>query len=246
MSALWNYLSKNYKSCQIKIIGSAIVQIVSFWVPATIYVLIDWISPQFSQRHKIQSAKRQPNKNEILEAARVAATNTLLSIVVYTITVILEEIGICRSSISLSPRLPSCSTIIIQLLISAIMRDVMFYYAHRAFHSRFLYSRIHKFHHKYTAPISYSSQYAHPIEHIIANMLPIALPSMILHTHIIVQWLFIAIESAETATVHSGYNFFGGMATFHDAHHERFNFNFGVLGIMDVLHNTRWKLPRAK
>lgn len=241
MNTLWNELLDNYEPFRIKIIGSAIVQITSFWIPASLYVFIDWASPHFSQRHKIQSAKRQPNKEEVVEAARVAAINTLLSIVAQTIVVYLEERGVLASSVSMSSQLPSWSTMILQLLISAVMRDIMFYYAHRAFHSKYLYTRIHKLHHKYTAPVSYSSQYAHPIEHVIANMLPIALPSMILHTHIVVQWLFIAIESAETATVHSGYDFFGGMATFHDTHHERFNFNYGVLGIMDLFHKTRWR-----
>jgi sterol desaturase/sphingolipid hydroxylase (fatty acid hydroxylase superfamily) len=44
---------------------------------------------------------------------------------------------------------------------------------------------------------------------------------------------------------HSGYDlpfdtvpFFGSMAEQHDLHHERFNVNFGVIGLMDYLHGT--------
>lgn len=41
-----------------------------------------------------------------------------------------------------------------------------------------------------------------------------------------------------TATVHSGFDFFGGKARMHDLHHEKFNLNYGSLGLLDWVHGT--------
>ncbi|KAJ3492835.1 hypothetical protein NLG97_g5113 [Lecanicillium saksenae] len=93
-------------------------------------------------------------------------------------------------------------------------------------------------HHKFTAPVAFSSQYAHPVEHILANTLPIILPPVLLHSHVLTLWAFVAFQLVETATVHSGYDFFHGLARKHDRHHERFNVYFGGIGFLDWFHGT--------
>ena len=52
------------------------------------------------------------------------------------------------------------------------------------------------------------------------------------------MWAFLAWQLVETATVHSGYDFLGGMADHHDKHHERFTGNFGAAGWMDRIFGT--------
>lgn len=45
-----------------------------------------------------------------------------------------------------------------------------------------------------------------------------------------------------TITVHSGYEFPGGVfySTFHDNHHAYFMFNFGTIGLCDFIHGTTY------
>ena len=66
----------------------------------------------------------------------------------------------------------------------------------------------------------------------------IALPPLLLGTHILTMWVFLAAMLVETTTVHSGYDFLMGIAKAHDAHHERFSVHYGAYGWMDWLHGT--------
>ncbi|KAH7090054.1 hypothetical protein BKA62DRAFT_586752, partial [Auriculariales sp. MPI-PUGE-AT-0066] len=91
---------------------------------------------------------------------------------------------------------------------------------------------------RFTAPIALSAQYAHPVEHIVANLLPIALPAQILRIHALTWYAFLAAELLETSIVHSGFDFFARLAEFHDLHHELFRVNFGAVGVLDWYHGT--------
>lgn len=114
----------------------------------------------------------------------------------------------------------------------------MFYGSHLLLHSKRFYTRIHKFHHTFTSPVAVAAQYAHPIEHLFANILPVSTPPQIVRAHILVNWLFLGFVLFETVVVHSGYDFAGGVAAMHDLHHERFRGNYGTIGVVDRLMGT--------
>jgi methylsterol monooxygenase len=134
--------------------------------------------------------------------------------------------------------LPSIPVFIAHLLICIIAEDIMFYFGHRLLHSKYLYKRIHKVHHDHKVTISLASEYAHPVEFVIGNIIPTMAGTFILGTniHCYTQMCWIFIRICETSVSHSGYNFpvsisnlipFATESDFHNYHHLNFKDNYG-------------------
>ncbi|EJD45378.1 hypothetical protein AURDEDRAFT_114179 [Auricularia subglabra TFB-10046 SS5] len=230
----WAHLVQSHNHALIDFCAVQLVSFVSFWCFASAFVLVDVFCPNFSARHKLQAAGKQPTREEIVECLRVVGRNQLLSTFV--------GVGLYLSGrpspYSFSPRLPGLGEIIRDVILCALIREVLFYYSHRLFHHRAIYAPIHKLHHRFTAPIALAAQYAHPVEHYVANVIPVALPPQLLRVHAVTWWIFLATQLMETSMVHSGYDFFAGVARMHDLHHESSRVNYGTVGLLDWLHGT--------
>jgi sterol desaturase/sphingolipid hydroxylase (fatty acid hydroxylase superfamily) len=84
-------------------------------------------------------------------------------------------------------------------------------------------------------------QYAHLVEHIVSNIIPIAAPARISRAHIITFEIFIVESMVQGLLAHSGYDIrtiIGTKSSVHDMHHELGNVNFGIIGFLDKLHGT--------
>ena len=237
-TALWAETVATYSAQRVEFLGTLLIQILFFWVPSLIYLSLDIFVPRFSQRHKIQPAPKQPTRSDIVRCFIVVTQNQLLSSTLHLGLIYLSKRAGSETSYRVTATLPSTFEFVRDFAISLVLREALFYYSHRLLHIPFLYRRIHKKHHKFTAPIALAAQFAHPLEQIFANALPISLPPQLLHSHILTFWAYLAWELFNTATVHSGYDFFHNKAKMHDLHHEKFNLNFGSIGLFDWLHGT--------
>ena len=78
-----------------------------------------------------------------------------------------------KSRVDLS-QLPAVTTVLRHVLVCAVAEDFFFYWIHRVLaHNGRLYARFHKMHHRFNQPIPMSSSFAHPLETIVGNFLPV-------------------------------------------------------------------------
>ena len=125
---------------------------------------------------------------------------------------------------------------IIKFGLNFVLIDIFFYLGHRIFHIGFLYRRYHKIHHEFKKPIAIAALYTHPVDCILANILPVLLPIIILNEGIIISNLWIITSTVNTIYIsHTGEK---NRSEFHDLHHEKFNYNYGTEIFMDRLFGT--------
>ena len=138
-----------------------------------------------------------------------------------------------------SREIPTIKRILLELPMFIIVEEFGFYYSHILLHSKLLYKSLHKIHHEWTAPVGLAALYAHPLEHILSNLLPIALGPLLLGSHLLTAWLWYVVALVGTVNAHSGYHLpLLPSPEFHDFHHLKFNQCYGVIGLLDYLHAT--------
>ncbi len=169
----WSKIVSTYTPTQIVLTGNFIVQTFAFWVPALFYLSIDVIPSHPLYKYKIQPAKKVTS-TEIRQCIKTVLVNQYLISTPLDLSLAFLAMKLGHPpALTVGPTLPSIREIARDFTISIIIREILFYYSHRVGHTPALYKRIHKMHHKFTAPIAPSAEYAHPVEHVIGNVIPI-------------------------------------------------------------------------
>lgn len=127
----------------------------------------------------------------------------------------------------------------VSVVLSFIIHDTYFYWAHRMMHHPKLFQRVHSLHHKSTNPSPWASYSFHFIESILQGLIiPIIL--LVLPMHIISIALFAFLNFATNVYGHLGYEIVPkwfrhsflfhvlNTSIFHNMHHTKFNHNFGL------------------
>lgn len=241
VSTLWKNLLLRYSPVRIAFVGVNIIQLTCFWFTSAVYISLPYVAPAFSARHKLQKHEKQPTPAEIWECFLVVFRNQVLSSALQLSIIVLDTFTGRPPTHRFDSTLPSVTEVVREVLLCIFIREIMSYYIHRLVHHPSIYQTVHKPHHSFTPPIALAGQYSGFVEHVLLGIIPIAVPPMLLKSHVVTFWVFLAMELFEVSTVHSGYDFFAGFARRHDLHHEKFGVCFGPTGLMDWIHNTEWK-----
>lgn len=187
------------------------------------------------KKYKIQD-NRQPTRQQYLECLK----SVMLAHVFVEAFPIFGFHFVCDFfNISYHAPFPSLLTSAWQLTALFFMEDTWHYFGHRLLHTKYLYRRIHKQHHKYAAPFGLTAEYAHPIEVAFTGTGTVGSPLLLAYLganmHLTTVMAWIALRLIQAVDSHSGYEFpislhhflpIWAGADHHDDHHHYFVGNF--------------------
>lgn len=122
-----------------------------------------------------------------------------------------------------------------KLLGAVGVQEVGFYALHRLFHTRRLYAMIHRVHHEWDCTLPWVAFYAHPVEHLVVNMVPVVAGMRMFRMDLRLAMTWIHLASISSLVAHCG---FLQKSVPHDVHHRRRNCYFGNGDFMDLLFGT--------
>lgn len=217
------------------------------------YLVIYKLELPFFERYKTtpdpwpwQVDKQKWNSQIKKAIIRVAFNNGLL-MPIFLLPDLLSD----NCPLRLDPKsIPNYFEIFWQMCFCMFIEDFTFYLSHRLLHTRYFYSKIHKIHHEFVEPVCISATYAHFVEYILGNLLPSAIPPLILgeRMHFLTYIVYISMVLHETHEGHSGYTFPWSPhrvmpltfdAEFHIFHHWKYTGNYAnYLSIWDRVFGT--------
>ena len=134
--------------------------------------------------------------------------------------------------------IPTPGLFLFQLILIFLIDDLYFYLYHAALHTKFLYKRIHKTHHRSTMPIPMEYIFTHPLEWFLGAIGPfIGLAFIAIffpQINIYAFWTMSALRNLHELDIHSGVKSskitsaipFYGTTEHHDLHHSRNKGNY--------------------
>ncbi|XP_065349651.1 fatty acid hydroxylase domain-containing protein 2-like [Cloeon dipterum] len=218
---------------------TTVISTVVYWLIGSFFIVLDntgWLS-----KYKVQPGTNQPPDSAKLRKVIITVLKSqLLFATPYTVLgyFALQIVGGPMTMQRLL-QVPSLERILLELAFHDFVYEVTFYLSHKLLHTKWLYKRVHKTHHEWAPPIAVAAAYAHPFEYVVSNTTPISAGPIIIGSHPLSIWTWVAYLTLQTLTVHSNYHLPGFQnPLFHDFHHVKFNQNYGSVGFMDRLFGT--------
>ena len=100
---------------------------------------------------------------------------------------------------------PTFAEVALWIAIAHLHNDLGFYWSHRTFHHKPFYKRFHKQHHSFVGTISPATEFAHPVEDILSNILPTIGGIVFFGRPHYALWVWLVLRLQQTYETHSGY-----------------------------------------
>ncbi|KAM8973312.1 fatty acid hydroxylase domain-containing protein 2 [Pelodytes ibericus] len=246
--AQWGKLHSSYGGNELALfcLGTMVIPSLSFWMYNALLMFMDLTGkPSLFTRYRVQIGKNDPvDAGKLRHAVITVLCNQIF--ISFPMVLLMYPLMRLRGN-PCGMELPTFHWVLLELSIFTLVEEILFYYSHRLFHHPSIYKHVHKQHHEWTAPVGVVSLYAHPLEHILSNMLPSMVGPMMMGSHVATIMLWFTLALAVTTISHCGYHLpFLPSPEFHDFHHLKFNQCYGVLGVLDRLHGTDLVFKQTK
>jgi len=210
------------------VLGTTAVSMGAFALFAGALTLVAWREPAWARPWRIQS--RRPRAQSLVgpSLARWMVNNLAFTALVSAAWRWLPGPGV-----HLGPS-PSVWELAAQFAFFVYVDDFLFYWMHRAMHTRWLFKRVHGVHHRILTPWAITGHYMHPLEFVLTGALALAVPWLV-GAHVYTLWAWITFRQWEAAEGHCGYDLpwspskllpGSDGARHHDAHHARVRGNY--------------------
>jgi 4-alpha-methyl-delta7-sterol-4alpha-methyl oxidase len=222
-------------------VGSLVVSVVAFVVYAAPLTWLACADPAWARPYRLQ---HRPPREQQLVGASIGwwvVNNLCLAVVTVAAWPLLRHSGVHTGT------LPSWWVVAGQVLGFVYLDDFLYYWFHRSMHGRWLYKRVHGWHHRIVTPWAVTGHYMHPVEYVLTGTIALLGP-LLLGAHVVTLWVWFAVRQWEAAEGHCGYDFptspthlFPGSdgARHHDFHHARVRGNYaGFFPIWDRVFGT--------
>lgn len=216
--------------------GLLVLHTAFFWPVCFAFHVVDTTDrPHFIAKHRIQQEKRK--HPDLPTTVKVLLRNQFL--LLPPLLFLFGELLIALHGWTAEPVLPSAGRLALELVALGIVSQVVFYATHRFLHRKWWMRHVHRVHHEFRATTAFASEYAHPVEFAVGNVLTLTLGPLIFAPHLATMYLFSVLALTTILVHHSGYALpWAPWSVPHDWHHYRFKELFGTTGLIDRLLGT--------
>jgi sterol desaturase/sphingolipid hydroxylase (fatty acid hydroxylase superfamily) len=215
--------------------GFLVLHTTIFWPVALFFHRVDRTDrPRWVARHRIQSGRRREPPLAKTLAVLLRNQLLLLPVLLFTLGELLRLRGWQPD-----PTLPSLAVLTVEVVGQGVIGTLLFYASHRVLHRTWWVKRVHRVHHEFRTTSALASEYAHPVEFVVANFGALALGALLLAPSLASMALFAVIGLTTILVHHSGYALpWAPWSMPHDWHHYRFVEMFGSTGAIDRILGT--------
>ena len=198
------------------------IHMISYWIPSLFFYLVDYcvLDKENSNLKNYKSAIKKSLGNQIFISL---PTLYLLKDYIYEAT---------ERSIN-----DNISETVIKILLITNFSNLLFYVFHYLLHTRYLFNNIHYIHHEFIEPVGVAALYAHPIEHLFANVLSFLIPVILVGIKYWIMILLLSFSTLVSVLSHVQYDIYLFDQS-HLIHHKYFKYNYGFGGYLDKLLGT--------